>query len=155
MAMHQLEFARSIALPSAKGIHEVVEAFFRTSEQGSWERDPSAASDLFVMNFMRGNWTTRRFSKERAPAAPTRDAQVATVVRTTAALGTVTVRPSPKGSVVTVRHRMYWPTRSECSEDRQNLKTNWERYTLAEVNSFRAYLAEWYQLPDLPALLEG
>ena len=152
MAVHELEYVRSIVLPTAKGIHEVIEAFFRTSEQGSWAKDELTPSDLFVMNFCRGNWTTRRFSKERVPAEPSFGPHEATSVRTTAALAGVTIRPSPKDTVVTVRHRVYWP---RVPSEEYSLPKQWEQHTMSELNALRAYLAEWYQLAELPPLLQA
>ena len=43
-----------IELPHVENLHTSIHAYLRTSEYGSWEPDPSAVSDSFVLNYRRG-----------------------------------------------------------------------------------------------------
>ena len=53
-----LSFEHFLSLPLVHRLHEALLAFFRASEVGAWEVDPTQRDDGATMHFIRGNWET-------------------------------------------------------------------------------------------------
>jgi len=154
MATPQVEFSRVVSLPPVNSIHQVVEAFARTSEHGTWQKDVSQ-SDPFEVVFVRGNWGNSMlgFGKTRVPLSPVNSSELRSRMVTRPARLKVGIRPSPKSIRIVVDHTVYF--RDADFGVASELRDEWAKYTLAEVDAFRGYIKEFYDLSELPLLEDG
>jgi hypothetical protein len=154
MSVPQVEFSRTVTLPPVNTIHQVVEAFARTSDHGSWQKD-AAQSDPFQVIFTRGNWGTSMlgFGKKRVPLSATESSEDRSRMVSRPARLKVGIRPSPKSIRIVVDHTVYF--RDADFGVSSEVRDHWAKYTLAEVDAMRGYMKEFYDLPDLPLLEDG
>ena len=154
-----------IELPHVENLHTSIHAYLRTSEYGSWEPDPSIASDSFVMNYRRGEELPRPPGKVAAwwACADAHNSAGSHSYRYEEYLAhsgwpgsrpplrlRVVLRPSRDG----IRVGIEW----EMSSRYEALFMSFKGDALSaemedELRSLAEYLAEYCGLPELPRLL--
>jgi hypothetical protein len=150
----ELPYANKIVLPMVDNIHEVLVAFFRTSEQGVWSIDDTQPSDQFNMHFIRGNWRKSFFglSSKRVPGAGSRDVDGNEVTAVRPMQLVATIRPSPQELVISIRHTVFYDMSYGSGEFAKRVIAQWQTVTSSEIDALRDYLRKCYDLAELPDL---
>jgi hypothetical protein len=148
MEASRCSYSRVLSLPPVNSIHQVIEAFLRTSDHGVWNRE-GTQGDQFELIFRRGRWRKAFFGNELVPQIPdvTPDRRYYEASTRPAVLR-ILIRPSPKGIRLTLNHTVFFHEPVHLDAVRQA----WADYTLKEVDSMRKYMGEIYELPDVPLL---
>ena len=150
--MWQTTINTRLSLPPVARIHEVVIAFLRTSETGSWKSDDTERSDHFEMHFFRGNWGRNWLTGGRVPKLPFLHGDV-TEADTIAMTLRITVRPSPRQLILTCRHTVFSPVplSAECFWGPRVMMPA-QDVIRQEVETLRGYLRECYDLAETPVI---
>jgi hypothetical protein len=143
-----LSFEHFISLPLVHKLHEALLAFFRASEVGAWEVDPTQRDDGATMHFIRGNWQASDSAGVggvyRVPGFPRWAAQHGYVANTIPMLLSVAVEDSAEGLVIHATHQAFG------RESEQEIREICRNAVHAELKSLAKYLKQSYHLPSAP-----
>ena len=143
-------YSLNVSPVDSVGIHEVLHAFFRTSEYGEWRADPVAASDSFVLRYLRGRWRRSFFGlgKTLIPSGSRTETLENVPLRLA-----VTIRPAPENYRIGLRYRLVlvlpWSS-SFRRDDEQRIA----EATLGEVKALSSYLREVYGWTETPQITQ-
>ena len=142
--MREIEWRYAFEIPIAEDLHNVLHAFFRTSEHGVWGQDEEESSDAFVLHYRRGEWAKSLFGfgKRLVPAPVTMLTIEAAPMRLN-----VTLRPSPDLVRVGLQYIFSWG--GHISAETARFVGNG---VFEEVKALTAYVTRAYSLPALPDL---
>lgn len=144
-----------IELPHVENLHTSIHAFLRTSDFGSWEPDPTAVSDSFVLSYRRGNELPPPISKSRHFLT-----RFGGYEETVAASGwpyrhrppirlRIKLRPGPNG----IRVGTEWEVSSQYEDLFMSLEGElFLEEVEDELRALVEYLADYCGLPELPTL---
>jgi hypothetical protein len=143
-----LSFEHFLSLPLVHRLQEALLAFFRASEVGAWEVDPTQRDDGATMHFIRGNWETSDSAGVggvyRVPGYPRWAAQHGYLANTIPMLLSVAVEDAAGGLVIRTTHQAFG------RESEQRIREICRSSVQAELKSLAKYLKQSYHLPSAP-----
>ena len=143
-----LSFEHFVSLPLVHRLHEALLAFFRASEVGAWEVDPTQRDDGATMPFIRGNWDASASpgvgGVYRVPGFPRWAAQHGYLANTIPMLLSVAVEDSAGGLVIRTSHQAFG------RESEGKIREICRSSVQAELKSLAKYLKQSYHLPSAP-----
>ena len=143
-----LGFEHSISLPLVHRLHEALLAFFRASEVGAWQMDPTERDDEAAMHFIRGNWQASDSpgvgGVYRVPGFPRWAAQHGYLENTIPMLLSVVVKESEEGLMICLTHRAF------SRESGDEIREICGRAVSAELKTLAKYLKQCFHLPSPP-----
>lgn len=146
-----LSFEHSISLPPVHRLPEALQGFFRASEAGAWQTDPTQRDDEATMHFIRGNWDASDSlgvgGVYRVPGSARWATQQGYLANTIPMLLSVEVKECDDGLMILTTHRAF----SRESED--EIREVGARAVSAELRSLAKYLKQCFHLPAAPEVL--
>ncbi len=143
-----LSFEHFISLPPVHKLPEALLAFFRASEVGAWEVDPTQRDDGATMHFIRGNWEASDSpgvgGVYRLPGFPRWAAQHGYLANTIPMLLSVAVEDSAVGLRIHATHQAF------SRESKEEIGEICGNAVNAELKSLAKYLKQSYHLPSAP-----
>ncbi len=143
-----LSFEHFVSLPLVHKLKEALLAFFRTSEVGAWEVDPTQRDDRAAMHFIRGNWELSDSpgvgGVYRVPGFPRWAAQHGYLANTIPMLLSVAVEDSADGLEIHATHQAF------SRESGGEIRDICGNAVKAELKSLAKYLKQSYHLPNAP-----
>lgn len=149
--MASKSYSHQVLLPLAEQIHQVLIAFFRTSEFGEWQFEESA-SDQFSLKFRRGNWKTPLFGNELKSGDPERRQGGIVTPRTVPMRLSVRIRPAPKEVFVIVEHEVFLRGEQMVLKSEWGAANvrQWDAIVSAELGRLTEYLQKCFEMPSAP-----
>jgi hypothetical protein len=155
------EFQAQIRLPYLEKVHEVINAYLRTSLNGEWVVDPAHSPDAFIMFFRRGQrrWDTYfgfggRWNEYEYCLSYLIDPPALPVFLK------IVIRPSPQSTLLGLNFttKPVWPASSSRSQElvakeQDKVKSMLSSIAHSELHGLREYLQEFYSLQDEPELI--
>ena len=146
-----LSFEHFLSLPLVHRLHEALLAFFRASEVGAWEVDPTQRDDGATMHFIRGNWEASDSpgvgGVYRLPGFPRWAAQHGYLANTIPMLLSVTLDESAEGLVIRLKHTAF------SRESGTELREISGRAIDHELKLLAKYLKQSFHLPSAPEVV--
>lgn len=143
-----LSFEHFLSLPLVHRLHEALAAFFRASEVGAWQADPTQRDDDATMHFIRGNWEASDApgvgGVYRVPGFPRWAAQHGYLANTIPMLLSVAVEDSDQGLVIHATHQAFG------RESGDEIREICGKAVSAELKSLAKYLKQSFHLRSAP-----
>lgn len=145
-----------IELPHVENLHTPIHAYLRTSDYGSWEPDPSIASDSFVMNYRRGEELPRPPGKWKYSLQISERSygEWLDYYGWPGSRQPLKLRVILRPSRDEIRVGIEWELSSQYEDLFMSLKGDALDAEMAdELGALANYLAEYYGLPELPRVI--